>query len=377
MISCQRHLFDIPEDVAYLNCAYMSPLAHAVRAAGERGLARKAQPWTIHSPDFFTESEELRARFAALIGAGVDDIAIIPAVSYGIAAAAANVPVTAGQRILMLAEQFPSNVYAWRELAAARGAELTVVARPADGDWTAAVLGALDERVAVAALPNCHWTDGGLVDLVRVGERCRALGAALVVDLTQSLGALPFDAGAVQPDFAVCAAYKWLLGPYSLGFLYVAPGRQGGRPLEHGWIARAGSEDFAGLVLYADDFQPGARRFDVGERSNFILVPMALAALEQITAWQVGRIAATLGTLTAGIAERARALGWQAGPDALRAPHFLGLRSAPGMPRGLAERLARERVYVSMRGDSMRVTPHLWNSDADAARLLRVLEAAA
>ncbi|MHB8766626.1 MAG: aminotransferase class V-fold PLP-dependent enzyme, partial [Deferrisomatales bacterium] len=233
----------------------------------------------------------------------------------------------------------------------------------------------LDDRVAVAALPHCHWTDGSLVDLPRVAARCREAGAALVLDLTQSAGALPFSAAEVQPDFAVAAAYKWLLGPYSLGFLYVHPRHHGGRPLEHNWITREASEDFAGLVNYRDGYQPGARRFDMGERSNFGLMPMAVAALEQLLAWGVESVAETLAGVTAELARRALGLGLRVLPARLRAPHFLGLRFPGGVPPGLAENLARERVFVSVRGDSVRVSPHLHVSAEDLDRLFAVLRA--
>ena len=200
----------------------------------------------------------------------------MPAASYGLAVAAANLRCAPGARILLLAEQFPSNVYTWRELAKQRGGEVLTIARPPDDDWTGAVLAALDERVAIAALPHCHWTDGGLLDLVAIGRRCREVGSALVLDVTQSLGALPLDLAAVAPDFLVCPGYKWLLGPYSQGYLYVAPQHRDGRPLEHNWIAREGSEDFARLIDYRERYQPGARRFDVGERSNFALLPVGI-----------------------------------------------------------------------------------------------------
>src|SRR5262245_45522639 len=232
MIPCQRDLFEMPDDIAYLNCAYMGPISRRARAAGERGLARKMQPWRITARDFFTESEETRALFAQLVGADTDGVAIIPSASYGVAVAAANLPVAAGQRILTLEDQFPSNVYAWSDLAARSGAVLMTIPRPADYDWTAAVMTELDERTAVVALPNAHWTDGGLVDLARIGARAREVGAALVVDASQSVGAYPFDVKTIQPDLLISAAYKWLLGPYSLGFLYAAPHRRAGRPLE-------------------------------------------------------------------------------------------------------------------------------------------------
>ncbi|MEM7025952.1 MAG: aminotransferase class V-fold PLP-dependent enzyme, partial [Pseudomonadota bacterium] len=142
---------------------------------------------------------------------------MIPAASYGVGVAAANLPCGQGRRILVLADQFPSNVYAWDDLARRTGGEIVRVARPVDGDWTPAVLAELDERVAITALPHCHWTDGSLIDLVTVAKSCREVGSALVLDVTQSLGALPLDLAAIDPDYVACAGYKWLLGPYSSG----------------------------------------------------------------------------------------------------------------------------------------------------------------
>jgi selenocysteine lyase/cysteine desulfurase len=375
-IPCQRDLFDLPDDVAYLNCAYMSPLLKRAVALGAEGLARKARPWTISPEDFFADSERARALLAELVGATADDIALVPAASYGLAIAAANLPFGEGRRILILADQFPSNVYPWRELARRTGGEVVTLERPTEGDWSAAILARLDERVAITALPHCHWTDGGLIDLVSIASRCREVRSALVIDATQSLGALPLDLAAIRPDYLMCSGYKWLLGPYSLGYLYVAPRWQDGRPIEQNWIARTGSEDFARLIDYQDGYQPGARRFDVGERSNFALMPAGIAGLEQLLCWGQPAIIETLAARTSGIVERARALGLRALPAPFRAGHFLGLRLPGGAPAGLPERLASEQVHVSLRGDSLRVTPHLYNNDADVDRLFGVLDRA-
>ncbi len=374
MIPCQRHLFDIPREVAYLNCAYISPIPSVTRAAGEAGMARKSRPWELTPLDFFTESEATRSLFAGLIGATAEDIAVVPSVSYGIGVAAANVAFRKGQTVITLAEQFPSNVYPWRRLAADREGSVVTIPPPHDGDWAAAVMSAIDAGTAVVAVPNCLWTDGGLVDLERVSDACRESGAALVIDATQSLGALPLDVGRVRPDFLVSACYKWLLGPYSLGFIYISPEYHDGRPLEQTWIGRENSEDFAGLVNYRDTFQPGARRFDVGERSNFALMPAAKASLELIADWGIDRIAATLGGLTGEIAARAQSLGLTSRPDDQRAGHFLGIRFPNGMPKGLVGRLSAAGVHVSVRGTSMRVTPHLYNNAEDVDRLFEVLE---
>lgn len=376
MIPSQRALFDLPRDVAYLNCAYMSPLLKEALTVGAEAVARKARPWTIRPADFFAETERARALFAWLIGAGPDGVALVPAASYGLATAAANLPLGPGRTVVLAADQFPSNVHVWRARAAAAGARIVAAAPGPEGDLTAALLEAIGPETAVVACAHCRWTDGALVDLVRVSEAARAVSAALVLDLTQSAGALPLDLAAVRPDFLTAACYKWLLGPYSTGFLYVAPNQRDGRPLEEHWLGREGSQNFARLIDYRDAYQPGARRFDMGEAPNFALLPMVCAALERLLAWDVAAIQATLRARTEAIALRATALGLAASDPALRAGHFLGLRFPASPPPDLPERLAAAGVHVSLRGDSLRVTPHLYNDDEDSDRLISALAAA-
>ncbi|MBM85558.1 MAG: aminotransferase, partial [Rhodospirillaceae bacterium] len=264
MLANQRHLFDIPDDVTYLNCAYLSPLMRQVIAAGRAGLDRKRRPWEVRAEDFWIEPNRGRELFARLINADADGVAIVPSASYGMAIAALNLPVRKGQKIIVLEDQFPSNVTHWVDLTVENEAMLETIARPEDSNWTLPLLEAIDETTAIAALPNCHWTDGSLVDLVAVGKRCREVGAALALDITQSAGAMAVDVPAIQPDFLVAAAYKWLMAPYSIGFLWVAPHHRRGRAFELGFVARAAHPHFNHLSSYEMPFNIGAHRFDVG-----------------------------------------------------------------------------------------------------------------
>ena len=373
MIPCQKHLFDIPDEITYLNCAYFSPQLNKIRDAGYAGVKRKSHPWKVGAEDFFTESEHARELFSQLIGANAADVAIIPAVSYGIAVAAELVAVKEGDEIVVLEDQFPSNYYPWLELARARNARLVTLPRPRDWDWTAALLEHINQKTAVVALPNVHWTDGSIIHLEKIAEKCRETGTELVLDVTQSLGALPISVKEMKPSFLVTAAYKWLLGPYSFGFLYVRPDLQNKIPLEHNWINRKNSEDFGGLVNYRDEFQTGARRFDVGERSNFALMPMVVAALRQIHEWGVAQIQASLSVLTGKLASGALELGLNVAPAEKRAGHLLGIRFPKGLPDGILQSLAEKNIFVSLRGDAMRVSPHLYNDERDISRLLSVL----
>jgi len=370
----QRHLFDLPEGVAYLNCAYFPPMPRPVREAGRRALEGASAPWNTVAADFFEPGERLRAAFARLIGGDADGVAFVPSVSYGVGVAARNLPVGPGRTVVMVEGEFPSDVYPWREKLAREGGEIVVVPRPSAGGWADGFLEAIDDRTAVVVASACHWTDGSSVDLVRIGEAARGVGAALVVDLSQSLGAVPFDVTAVQPDFVVTVGYKWQMGPYAFGYLWAAEHRRDGSGIEATWAGRKGSDDFNRLVDYTDELRAGARRFDAGEAANFILLPMATAAIDLVNEWRPERVAASLEPITRRVEEGARRLGLSPVPAADRLPHLIGVRFPMGEPPGLRERLASERVFVSLRANAVRVAPHLYNDEADVDRLLGVLE---
>jgi selenocysteine lyase/cysteine desulfurase len=375
-LDVQRQLFDIPETVTYLNCANMSPQLRTVTAAGVAAVHHKAAPWTLRPEEWFDPAERLRALFAAIINADADGIALVPSVSYGIALAAANLEVCRGQSIVLLEGEFPSNVYAWQALARRRGAVIRTVKREATGTWTDSVLDAIRSDTAVVSVPNCHWTDGRLVDLARVAPAARSAGAALVVDASQSAGAYPLDVAAIQPDFLVTVGYKWLLGPYGLGYLYAAPRwRTTGAPLEHSWLTRAGAEDFTRLTEYSDTYRDGARRFDMGEFPQFVLSAMAVAALEQVLAWSVDGIHVMTAALTLRVEQGAAESGATAVPQRDRVGHLIGIRPRSGVRSSLLAALSAENIYVSIRDNAIRVAPHVYNTEADILRLLAILRA--
>lgn len=381
-LECQRGVFQLGREDHYLNCAYMGPLPRIAEEAGFAAIRKKAVPTRIVPPDSFWETDELRGQYARLIGA--DDparVAIQPGVSYAVATAARNLPVAAGQNIVLTHEQFPGNVYAWHRLAAERGAEIRAVdpgAGPGRGArWNERLLDAIDSRSAIVAVPNVHWTDGTRFDLQEVGRRCRDVGAALVVDATQSVGALGFDVGVVRPDMVVCATYKWLLGPYSLALTWLSERFDDGVPIEETWIARKNSRDFQHLVDYQSDYEPGAVRFDMAERSNFFLAPIARASLSLILEWGPDRIQEYCRTLTADFLRDVAALGYSVEDDAWRGSHLFGLRMPASVDlSALKQALADRNVSASLRGSALRLSPNVYNDTTDLEVLHDVLAGA-
>ena len=372
----QRHLFDIPDRLVYLDVAGDALQLHCVRAAAERALARRAAPWTFTLEDWFAEAEDLRALFSALIGADQDGVALIPATSYGLAVAAHNTQASAADRVLLIAGDYPSNVHTWRAFARRTQAEILTVEPGAGQNWTEAVVQAIDERVRVVSVPQVRWTDGALIDLARVGERAREAGAVFVVDATQSLGAMPLDLAAIRPDYLVVAGYKWLLCPAGIACMFVAPQWRSGRPLEESWINRRGTETLGFLDGPSNRYRPGARRFDVGQRASPSLAPMAIAALRQVLSWGVVGVAATLALITGRIECEARRRGLVPRPGHPRGPHMLGLSLPERQRAGIERRLAAEEVFVAMRGSSMRVSPHLHTGPDDVDAFFAALDRA-
>lgn len=372
-LSC-RALFDIPDDVAYFNTAYNAPLLRASRDALVCAAGAKLRPWERAPADFFADAETLRDVSAALFGTAAENFAIVPAASYGISTAARILEprLQAGDHILVAAQEFPSNIFPWQRIAAERGAAIRTAGRPADGDWTRAVLAALDRSVRIAALSACHWTDGATFDLVAIGAACRANGTVLVLDVTQSLGAAPLDLAAVRPDFMVAAGYKWLLCPYGFSLLYVDPRWHGERPLEESWLARSNAQDFTRLADYCAEYRAGARRYDVGETCVTTVLPGAIAALRQIEQWGIAGIEARLGAITDRIAAAVAPLGYEILAPHFRSRHILGL-SVAGDPQDLIGLLRARNIHVSQRGDAIRIAPHLHVTDSDVDRLIEAL----
>lgn len=382
-LPCQKHRFSLPDGLHYLNCAYMAPLPDTVEAAGITGIRRKRIPTDLPPEAFFDESLALRRSFARLVD--LDDphrIAIIPAVSYGMATVASNTPVGQGQNVVVLHEQFPSNVYAWHRLTRSRGAELRTVDPPEGLEgrgarWNERILEQIDADTALVALGHVHWADGTLFDLAAIGRRAREVGAALIVDGTQSVGALPFSVREFQPDALICAGYKWLFGPYSLGVAYYGPRYDEGTPLEESWLLRRNSENFSGLVQYQDDYQPGALRYDVGERSNFILVPMLKAAIDLLNEWGVANVQAYCRRLNEPLLEEAERLGFAIEDETWRGAHLFGVRLPQRLPmERVSAALEARSVMVSVRGNALRISPNVYNEAADVDALCEALREA-
>ncbi|MCC6833728.1 MAG: aminotransferase class V-fold PLP-dependent enzyme [Cytophagales bacterium] len=378
-IKQQRALFSLSSQATYLNCAYMSPLLKSVEKAGIAGMLKKRNPMQVSPKDFFTETEKLRKEYAKLIQAEPSRIVLIPSVSYGLANVMNNLKVSSHNNIVVASEQFPSNYYPWQRLQADTGVQIKIVSPPETQtdrgkQWNEHLLSAIDSNTKLVALGHVHWADGTKFNLKAIRARTHEVGARMVIDGTQSVGALPFSVKEIQPDALICAGYKWLMGPYSIGMAYYGEKFDNGKPVEENWINRLNSENFSELVNYQPDYQPGALRYEVGEHSNFILVPMMLQALKQINQWKPKAIQEYCKTITQKPIALLREAGFWIEDEAYRGYHLFGIRLPEGMDmETVKKQVVKNKISVSFRGNAIRVSPHVYNTEKDIMKLVKAL----
>jgi selenocysteine lyase/cysteine desulfurase len=378
MLPSQREHFEMPREICFLNAASWSPLPRKTLEAARIAVGRKGQPWKL--PGGFANEMHERTRTAAarLINADADDMALISSVGYGVATAAKLVTIPRGARVLVLENDHSSPVLEWHSRAEAQGFAVETVRQPGDGDWTSAVLAAIERPgappVGLASISSVHWSDGGLIDLDRVGAALRREGAMFLVDATHGVGVLAMDVKKLDPDFVIFPTYKWLIGPYGRAFIYVAKRHQNGIPLEQTAYARRNINSERDVYFADIGYVANARRFDMGERDHFISMEMAAIGMEMMAAWGAAAVVQRLNMLTGRIADRLENSGGAHLAEArFRAPHILSLGFRGGLPAGLVEGLAGEGIYVAPRLGRMRISPHVYNDEADADRFVAAL----
>jgi selenocysteine lyase/cysteine desulfurase len=376
MLPSQRALFDIPSDVCYLNAASYTPLPLATLEAGRAAVARKGRPWLIDNDFAAQQYDRTRKAAARLINADAADVALVPSISYGVATVAKIVPVLPGSRVIVLKDDHSSPVLEWTTRARDGQFAVDTVQSPSDHDWTSAVLAAIERPgaapVAIVSISSVHWADGAILDIAAIARAVRTRGAVLLIDATQGAGVLDLDVRTLDPDFVVFPTYKWLLGPYGRAFIYVAKRHQSGIPLEQTSYGRNAVRAEQDVYFTDTNYVSDARRFDMGERDHFISMEMASIGMEMMAEWGAQAVGARLRLLTDrladGLGDAARD-GRISFPHArIRTPHILSLGFRDGVPKGLMQNLAARKIYVAPRLRRLRVSPHVYNDEADIDR---------
>ncbi|WP_394994333.1 aminotransferase class V-fold PLP-dependent enzyme [Emticicia sp.] len=382
----QKHLFSIEDGITYLNGAAYSPTLKSSVERGVEGINLKAvSPFKISGKDHFTLPEKVQKLFSKLVNIpDYQRVAIIPAVSYGMAVVANNIHrlpnISDKKHIIQIQDEFPNNVYAFDRVCQIHALTYKTIAKPDVLEnrgklWSEYILEAISTETAMVVMPHIHWIYGVKFDLVVISKRCKEVGALLIIDGTQSVGALDFDVEKINPDALICAGYKWLLGPYAIGLAYFGEFFDDGVPVEESWMHRVESDNFAQLIRYERAYKPKAQRYNIGEHSNFILMPMLEDALSKLLEWGVDNIQNYAQSITQKPIKALQELGCWLEDEAYRANHLLGINLPSSIDnQAFTDKLLSNKIVISNRGVAIRVSQNIYNTEEDLWTLVDILK---
>lgn len=370
-LAALRAEFPVTERFAYLNHAGIGAMprcAAAVAAGAYRDLSAGGdERWPARN----AHCEVVRGQVARLIGAREREIAFTQCTGDGLSIIACGLPWRAGDNVVGLGREYPANVYPWMQLRDF-GVELRTAAEREGRFELDDLLGLIDGKTRVVAPSWVHWATGYRLDLAAVAERCREVGALLVVDVIQGLGALALDVEGMGIDACAAATHKWLLGPEGLGLLYVSDRVLDRiRPTRFGQRTVRQQFDWGRLEL---DYNDGAKRFEPGSLPHAAIASLgaSLLLLEEL-----GREA---------VEERVLALAERAAEGLLHSGFQLVSSRRPAERSGIvtathprlemaavSSALRTRGVITAERLGRLRVAPHAYNSEAEIDRLIREL----
>ena len=369
------------EDATYLNLAGQSPMPKVSLRAIQSAIADKKYPHHRTDSVFYEVPNRIRANIAQFIGAKSEEIAVTTGASAGVIAVAYALDWKAGDEVIVAAKEFPLQYTIWKPMEERVGLKVKIVSprdRFLDADD---LIGALTPRTRLVSVSHVRFDDGSLLDAKRLAAACHAQGALLLLDVSQSCGAVPMNVREFGADFIVCAGYKWLFGPFGTGFFWIKHELLSRvLPAPFYWMAVAGSDNFAKLDFANPQPEDSAKRWDAPEWAshfNFNLAGFdaSIEFVLHMGAETVERHNRELIELMFARLPKDRCVPASPLDAAKRGPYGCFAARTPEKTVALYHKLGAENVIVSLREGNIRVSPHLYNTERDIDRLIAVVTA--
>lgn len=378
MMECQKKLFTIDQNIHYLNCAYMAPILKSAELASIKAIEKQRNPINFSPENFFETSQQIRAEYSKIIKSKASEIAVMPSTSYGFSSALNNIPHQKDKsNVVTVGNEFPSGYFAIKKWGDANNKKINIVERKglSAKNWNQKIIEKINSETSVVLLSSVHWMNGTKLNLKEIGEKCKKVNAYFIVDGTQSVGAAPIDVKALNIDALICASYKWLFGPYSMALGYFSEKFNNGIPIEESWMNRSNAHQFSQLTDYDSKYMPNAGRYNVGQTSNFILSPIMLEGLKQLNQWGIENISKYCESLSLKTKELLEPLGVKFEDSDYASSHLfsLGLNKNTNVLE-LKEKLEKNNIYVSLRGEFLRTSVNVFNDHNDIYKLAENLK---
>ena len=365
------------DDVTYLHFAAHAAIPRVALNAVQSSVAAKMRPHIVDDRSFFSLAASLRQTLATFIGANPDEVALTSGAGAGLAAIAYALKWSVGDEVVIGRGEFPVQYATWKPMEAREGIQLRIAAAQGQFIQSDDLVAAITPSTRVVSVSHVRFDDGSMLDVPSLAAACKRNGTLLVLDVSQSCGAIPMNVRSLGADFIVCAGYKYLLSPWGTGFLWTRKENLDSlRPGPYNWLSQ-GVESFARLNYVNPEPAPSLSRWDSAEAAsiyNFNLTVMEASAKFVLDAGPAlirdhnqALIEYFFDRLPAGYR---LASPRQASQRGVFGCIEVGSRADT---ESLYHTLRAEGFVVALREGKIRVAPHLLNSTQDMDRLLVVM----
>lgn len=366
--------FPVAQSCTYINAANVAPMYRPAATAITDWYRDVAENGSNHFNEEAEQTvfDDLHRQAARLFHASPTDIAVGSSTTELLSSLAWAVMPGPGTNVVSTDVSFPASVYPWRRVANHTGCEIRLARSQGDTVDPNRVKDLVDDNTAVLALSHVEFRSGQRWDLASFSEIAHRHGALLVIDATQSAGAVPIDAPGMGVDAVATGAYKWLCGPFGVAVMYLAPPLA--TRLEPGLVGFRSQVDIWDIRTDPPDYPEDASRFEFSTMAYGCSGGFA-KSIEFLVDTGIERIFAYNQILADNLIDGLLSLGAE-----VTSPQTAAERSAIVTARfpnrdisDVAEHLKRFGVMVALRGDVIRFSPHLYNQMADVDRALDVI----
>jgi selenocysteine lyase/cysteine desulfurase len=363
----------VTERANYLNhaavCAPPIPTIEAIQSQ----LADVSENGSINFRNWIAVKERTRQLVAGLLGARPEQVAFVRNTSDGLSTVANGLDWRAGDNLVTFRNEFPSNIYPWLRVRDALGVEVRMCEERDGRIDLDELISLIDTRTRLVAISQIQYGSGFRADLARIGRAARAQDALLVVDVIQSLGVIPINIERDLIDVAAAACHKWLLTPEGVGLLYLSDrARERIQPTLVGWTSVPNPEDYGN---FEQGWNRGTLAWETGT-GPVALIHGLEASLKLLNETGIAAIQTYLETLTDHLCERLRSSNYHiiSSRRAGEKSQIVCIRHKGGLnPMDLYSHLKKRNIITAPRGDSLRVSPHFYNTLEEIDELVGAL----
>jgi selenocysteine lyase/cysteine desulfurase len=368
------------DDAVYLNLAGQAPIPRVSCKALEKAAEWKKLPQRIPEEMYFSLPKRVRELLAQLLSAAPEEFALTTGASGGLQAVAQGIAWRPEDEVLVTRGEFPAHLSTWAPLAQGGRLKLRVVAPSGRFLTTEDVVRAIGPQTRLVSISHVRFDDGSRIDPRPIADAVHTVGGFLLLDASQSAGAVPMRVRDTGADFLVASGYKWILSTYGTGFFWIRRElieQMVRQPFY--WMAHAAASDFNALTSAGGDHRPVAEhasRWDAAETTSFFNLAVMEASLEFVLRAGVETVWRHNTALIEQLFERLpvdRCIVSSPADQNLRGPYGCFAARSPEKTQAIYQQLREAKIFTSLRGNAIRVAPYLYNSERDIDRLIGLI----